>query len=401
MPFDPSDFVPALKTELLILQPTPFCNIDCSYCYLPQRNNAARMPLLTLRRVAERLRDDELAAPEMTVVWHAGEPLVVPHSWYEDAFGTLRDVLGTFTRLNHSMQTNATLIDARWCELFRRHQVRVGVSVDGPADLHDAHRRTRQGRGTHAQVVRGMSLLREQGIGFHAIAVVTPATFAQADRFIDFFEANPVSELGCNVDEAEGGHKVSSLSGHESAHGQFLRRLLERSRQQGSRLRVRELAHALYRVAQAPALVQWRGHRWPLNTQVLPFAMLNVAYNGQWSTFSPELLGQPAPGYDDFVFGDVHEAGFLLGAQGQAFARTWSDIVRGTQRCESTCAYFGYCGGGAPVNKFYENGALDSGETLYCRSVVQRPFDTVLQQWEADQVAARSPPVDALQTSHD
>lgn len=388
--FDPACFSPTLRTRLLILQPTPFCNIDCSYCYLPNRQSTARMGMDTLRLAAQRLHDDGLCPSELSVVWHAGEPLVLPVAWYDDAFGTLAEVLEPGCRLTHSIQTNSTLIDQQWCALFLRHRVRVGVSVDGPADLHDAHRRTRQGRGTHARVMQGMALLRENGIVHHAIAVVTPATFVAVDRFADFFEANPVSELGCNVDEAEGGHAHSSLEGHEAAHAAFLQRLLERSAQPGSRLRVRELAYAAQLIAQPLPEVRWGDERWPLNAQTLPFALVSVAHDGHWSTFSPELLGQAAPQFHNFVFGNVHQGGYLDGSRGEAFARTWDGIVRGIARCRMGCAHFGFCGGGAPANKFYENGSLDSAETLYCRSMLKRPFEVVLAQLEAEQRAIRS-----------
>ena len=76
--FDAADFSPAIRTRLLILQPTPFCNINCDYCYLPDRNSTARMSIATIRRAAERLRDDSLAGNNLTVVWHAGEPLSMP-----------------------------------------------------------------------------------------------------------------------------------------------------------------------------------------------------------------------------------------------------------------------------------------------------------------------------------
>jgi uncharacterized protein len=385
--FDPRDFNPALSTRLLILQSTPFCNIDCDYCYLPNRDSAARMGLATIRLAAQRLLQDGLLGPELTVVWHAGEPLTLPPAWYEDAFNVLHQTLGASCRVSHAMQTNATLIDDRWCTLFQRHGVRVGVSVDGPAGLHDAHRRTRSGKGTHAKVLQGMALLRNRGIGFHAIAVVTPATFAQVDRFIDFFEEQHVSELGCNVDEIEGVNARSSLVGHESAHAVFLDRLLAHSRASDSRLRVRELVNALQLIAKPLPQYTWRGHRWPLNPQVLPFAIIAVAHDGGFCTFSPELLGQSAPMFDDFVFGNVAEHSYLGAARSPAFAGAWDAITRGVALCEAGCAHFGYCGGGAPANKLYENGSLDSTETLYCRSMLKRPFDAVLAQLESDRLA--------------
>ncbi len=385
--FDPAEFTPALKTRLLILQPTPFCNIDCDYCYLPDRDSTARMSLATMRHAAERMLADDLVGAQLTVVWHAGEPLTLPVSFYDAAIATLHEVLGAHCELSHSIQTNATLIDDAWCQLIERHRIRIGVSVDGPAELHDAHRRTRGGRGTHARVLRGMACLRAHGIAFHAIAVVTPATFARADAFFDFFEAQGVTEVGCNFDEAEGAHTTSSLTGHEASHAAFIARLLARSREPGARTRVRELALALHLVAEPLPMIQWRKQRWPENVQTLPFALVSVAHNGDFSSFSPELLGQPFAEFGNFVFGNVERDGFFAAARGECFARVWRAIVRGTRACESSCAHFGYCGGGAPANKLYENDDFGSTETLYCRTVLKRPFDAVLAQLEHDMPA--------------
>lgn len=387
--FDPADFDPPLKTRLLILQPTPFCNIDCDYCYLPDRRSTARMGLATIRRAAERLRDDGLLGAELGVVWHAGEPLALPAAYYDDAITVLSEVLGAHCTLSHSMQTNAMLVDDAHCEMLRRHAIRVGVSVDGPAALHDAHRRTRQGHATHARVLRGMRRLREHGIAFHAIAVVGAATLTQPDAFVDFFETEGVHELGCNIDEAEGPHARSSLAGHEAAHAAFVARLLERTSAPGSRLRIREFSTAQRLIGEGLPSYTWRSRRWPDNAQVLPFAFVNVAHDGGFGTFSPELLGQRSTEFADFVFGNVHREGYLESAAGAPFLRAWQAIARGTGACEAGCAHFSYCGGGAPANKLYENGDFGSTETLYCRSALKRPFDAVLAHLEQAASGAR------------
>ena len=383
--FDPSGFHPALKTRLLILQPTPFCNINCDYCYLPHRSSAARMSLDTVRHAAERLLTDELLAETLTVVWHAGEPLAVPPSFYESAIAIIQEVLGSTCRVFHSIQTNATLINDAWCALFKRHDIRVGVSVDGPAALHDSHRRTRTGSGTHDLVVRGMELLRTHGIPFHAIAVVTDATLAHADAFFDFFLQHQVQEVGCNFDEAEGTHNHSSLSDKEEAHAAFVARLLDRSIANDGRLRVRELANAFQIIAHDVPTYQWDGQTWPDNAQVMPFALLSVAWNGDFSTFSPELLGQRSEEFADFILGNVERDGYFASTNSERFSRLWNAVIRGTEACRKTCAYFKFCGGGAPVNKLYENGDLSSAETLYCRTMFKRPLDAVLQRLEKDQ----------------
>jgi len=102
------------------------------------------------------------------------------------------------------------------------------------------------------------------------------------------------------------------------------------------------------------------------------------------------LLGQPSPEYGNFVLGNVTTQGYLDSARTERFGRLWSAVRRGVQTCERDCAYFGYCGGGAPANKLYENGDLASGETLYCRTMIQRPFDAVLARLERDVATRRA-----------
>ena len=392
--FDPADFRPALQTRLLILQPTPFCNIACDYCYLPQRDSKARMSLATVRASARRLREDGLLGERLTVVWHAGEPLAMPLAFYADAFAAIADELGALCEVSHAIQTNATLIDDAWCALFKAHDVRIGVSVDGPADLHDRHRRTRAGKGTFEAVVRGMTRLRAHGIAFHAIAVVTDATFAHTDAFLDFFEQQGVQDLGCNFDEAEGLHLRSSLAGHEAAHAAFVERLLARCIARPGRLRVREIATALQLVKAPLPTWHWRDEAFPDNAQVQPFALVSVAHNGDFSSFSPELLGQPNAAFGNFVLGNVGRDGYLEAARSAPFARLWHAVMNGTRACAHTCTHFGFCGGGAPANKLYENGDLASTETLYCRTMVKRPFDAVLRRLEQDSRVPAAVPAD-------
>jgi uncharacterized protein len=377
-------FSPTASTRLLILQPTPFCNIDCDYCYLLDRDATQRMSMDTVRLAAQRLLDDGLAGDEVTVIWHAGEPLAVPLDFYRQAFEIVGRVLGPASRVTHAMQTNATLIDPAWCELFKQHAVRVGVSVDGPAALHDLHRRTRGGKGTHARVMHGLWQLRAHDIAFHAIAVVTRDTLAHADAFFDFFLDNGIHDVGCNFDEAEGGHVRSSLVGCETAHAAFLEQLLQRSIASDGRVVVRELASAWQLVARPLPQYAWRGRHWPDNAQVMPLALISVAWNGDFCTFSPELLGQRSTEFSDFVLGNVADGGYVQGLRSPTLQRLWAAVAAGVEACERQCAYFSFCGGGAPANKWFENGDLASSETLYCRSMIQRPFDAVLGCLERD-----------------
>ena len=71
--------------ELLVIQPTPFCNIDCSYCYLPDRRNTRKITLETLEQTFAWAFRSGLVRQPFTLLWHAGEPMVLPASFYEQA----------------------------------------------------------------------------------------------------------------------------------------------------------------------------------------------------------------------------------------------------------------------------------------------------------------------------
>ena len=131
--------------ELLVIQPTPFCNLDCTYCYLPDRQNTRKMSVQTLEQTLDWVFSSGLVRHPFTLLWHAGEPLVMPTAFYDQAAGLLARHDPDGTLVTQSFQTNATLINAEWCALIRRQKIEVGVSVDGPAFLHDPRRRTRQG----------------------------------------------------------------------------------------------------------------------------------------------------------------------------------------------------------------------------------------------------------------
>ena len=248
--------------KLLVLQPTPFCNIACDYCYLPDRGERGRMSLGVLAQALKRVADSGWLGPTLDVAWHAGEPLVVPVDYYAAALELFRQCLPATVAVRHGIQTNATLIDPDWCRFFVEHRIDVGVSLDGPADLHDAHRRTRAGRGTHAAVLRGVRLLQAHGVPFHVICVLTDAALAQPDAVIDFFLGEGIGRIGFNIEELDGANRHSSIQGTaaERAYRRFMTRVLQRVRTEPERLQVRELTSVLEALAE-PGLRHLRWQR--------------------------------------------------------------------------------------------------------------------------------------------
>lgn len=366
-------------TQLLIMQPTAFCNINCLYCYLPNRNDRKMMSVETARQAAVFVFESALAAANITVVWHAGEPLVVPPDWYRQAIAAMQTAAPADLRPTHAIQTNGMLIDDRWCQLFLEIGMRVGVSVDGPARLHDARRRTRSGRGTHAATMRGVERLQRHGVPFHVICVVGRDTLDAADELMDFFAAEGITRIGFNVEEIEGPTRQSTLGapGTTDAYRQFLARVLQRADSVNPPIAIREREEILA-CLKSPLFGRFRG-----NSQNVPLGIVTVAADGALFTFSPELAGLREPRFADFVIGRLPDATAESVLASHSFRAVWAEIEAGTNRCKRSCAYFDLCLGGAPGNKLAENGTFDSTETMFCRHAHMAVVDTVLADLEA------------------
>ena len=371
------------RVERLILQATPYCNIDCDYCYLPDRSSTKRMPLDLVERVARNVLSSRRVRDELCVEWHAGEPLAVPVAYYEGAIAAIERWNVNGVAIQHALQTNATLVTQDWCRLFTTHKFLVGVSLDGPASLHDLHRKTRSGMGTHAAVMRGLDLLRAAGIDVHVIAVVTRDSVRHPDELFAFFAGAGLRNLAFNVDEIQGPHARSSLEGRgaETDYRRFLHRFLELNDEAGRPLRIREEVRTEKRILSGVRL----DHGWVNHA----LAMINVDSRGNASTYSPELLGTKDASRSDFVIGNLSEQSLDELADGPRLRALAAEVEAGIAACRESCEYFRVCGGGAPSSKYFENGSMATTETLHCRLTRKVLTDVILDRIEHRKRAAK------------
>ncbi|MFO0929668.1 MAG: cyclophane-forming radical SAM/SPASM peptide maturase GrrM/OscB [Gemmataceae bacterium] len=364
--------------ELLVIQPTPFCNINCSYCYLPERQDRRKIARQTLERTFDWVFASGLVREPFTLLWHAGEPMVMPPSFYDLAADLLATHDPDGSLVCQSFQTNATLIDQEWCDLIRRRGIHVGVSVDGPAFLHDRCRRTRQGAGTLDRVLTGIRLLQTNAIPLHVITVLTAESLAYPDELFDFYRANGITDVAFNVEEIEGPNTTSSLGGRGSVERfrHFLSRFLDLALSADPPLQVREFDCS---VGAALGPRPGRGDR---VQESKPFAIVNVGCDGTFSTYSPELLGLPSPRHGGFALGNIATDSLASVLASPRFLALDEEIARGIEMCRQECRYFRFCGGGPPGNKFFENGTFASTETLFCRLHKQVCLDVSLDKLE-------------------
>jgi uncharacterized protein len=362
---------------IVVVQPTPFCNIDCSYCYLPQRNDKAVMQDTTVRASFERVFASGWASDDLSVIWHAGEPLVLAPAFYERAFQAIESLRPVPVQVRHSIQTNGMLISREWCELFKSWRVGVGVSIDGPRHFNDAHRLTRTGKSTFDRALAGIRMLRQEGVPFHVISVLSQGSLDAAEEMLEFYESEGIEDVCFNVEESEGAH-VSELFAGDGPQGRFRRFLgtFWRLARERRRVRfIREIDGMLPRVFRPEGEVL-------RNVQVEPFGMVNIDCKGNVSSFSPELLGLRNAQYHDFIIGNVHSSSLEEMRRSDAMRAMEGDIAAGVETCRGSCEYFSVCGGGAPVNKLFENGSFASGRTSFCDLTQKVPIDLILDAFE-------------------
>ncbi|MEU1683961.1 cyclophane-forming radical SAM peptide maturase AmcB [Micromonospora sp. NPDC005707] len=346
----------ASSFHTLVVQPTSFCNLDCTYCYLPDRRSLRLMSAAVARACAESIALQNSCHP-VTVVWHGGEPTATP-------IGLLRDLLAPFEELRHAgmarheIQTNATLINQQWCELFTAYGFEVGVSIDGPGAL-NRNRLDRAGNPTDARTLRGMQALADAGLRYSVICVVTPETIDQADALVDFFTGLPGCEsVGFNIEEQEGADRAPVS---EDAAYRFWKRLIA-LRVGASPLRIRDLDRLADYLAATRA-----GHVDHAPYEPIP----TVSWDGQVVLLSPELLGVTEPRYGDFIAGNVIQQPITEMLAGAGDLGYVAEFMTALNDCADHCAFYDFCRGAQAGNRYFEHATFTARETTYCRTTRQ------------------------------
>ena len=352
----------------LVLQPTPLCNMRCTYCYLANLSDRSRMAPDIPRKLASELAAYPLGHP-VEVRWHAGEPLTVG----VDHFSSLLEPfepLRRAGRLRHTLQTNGTLIDDAWCELFRRHAVGVGVSLDGPRWA-NGERRTLSGAQTFDRAMAGIDRLRSHHLPLSVIAVVTSANIPEivdrASEYFDFFRSIDAREIGFNLEEQEGKHSVDPIA--PARVRAFWNAVFDAWVAADCTPRIRDFQRVL-----SFAAASLEG-----STEVRPVdPMPTVTWDGNVVLLSPELAGCRDERHGDFTVGNVRDGALTaLIERGleQPYVR---EFCEGSERCREQCRYFDYCRGGQASNRYFEHGDFVTNETEFCRSSRQAPFDVLV-----------------------
>lgn len=187
-------------TSLLIKPASAVCNLDCAYCFYLDRDAdpykalpARRMTFETL----ERLVDSYLfySYPNSVFAFQGGEPTLAGLPFFEKFVGFQQRYGRNGQAVSNAMQTNAMLLDKNWCDLFRGYNWLLGVSLDGPQDVHDLYRYNKEGHGTWKRVMESVELLKKNRVEFNILCVLNQANVGRAKELYKFYRSLGIDNL--------------------------------------------------------------------------------------------------------------------------------------------------------------------------------------------------------------
>ena len=208
------------------------CNLDCTYCFYLSKESLYqgsrfRMSVELMETYVKQLMESQQTT-DVTVAWQGGEPTLIGLPFFKEVVKATKRHRRAGQRVNHTIQTNATLLTDDWASFLAEERFLVGVSIDGPPDLHDAYRIDKRGRPTSNRVIAGLDLLRKHNVEYNVLCTVHSAN---ASRPIDvyrylrdtcaatFIQLIPIVERASDTTDPTA---VTSRSVTPTGWGQFL-----------------------------------------------------------------------------------------------------------------------------------------------------------------------------------
>jgi uncharacterized protein len=153
------------------------CNLDCKYCFylskreLPGGPGSGHMADETLERFVKDYIDS-VTGDEVVFSWQGGEPTLLGLGFFEKVVALQRKHAKPGQRVENDLQTNGTLLDEDWARFLKKHRFLVGLSIDGPREIHDHYRITKHAEPTFDRVVAAAKTLRKHGVRFNTLTCV-------------------------------------------------------------------------------------------------------------------------------------------------------------------------------------------------------------------------------------
>ncbi len=396
----------------------PICNLDCEYCYYleswypSQLQTAAGMPPETMDNfVRQYIAAQPAKADEITFAWQGGEPTLLGVDYFRRVVEMQQAYQPIGKRIVNSLQTNGVLLDDEWCEFFAEHNFLIGLSIDGPAELHDKYRYDKKGEPTFTKVLNGLKLLKKHGVEYNALVVVNRHngdhgrrvyTYLR-DNGIEFLQFIPIVEkrgLGVHAESptelpvlaehaetsdetAKWDHLVSSRSVRPRQFGRFLSEVFDE-------WVIRDVGRVFVQIFDQ-ALSAWVG----VEPSLCVFRKecgraLAIEHNGD--LFSCDHFVEP-----EYKLGNILDLPILDMANSDAQRKFGSDKQSSLPQYCRECEVRFMCNGECPKNRFIETPSGEAGLNYLCEGYRQffNHIDPVMKMM-ADEVKQRRPAANVM-----
>lgn len=396
-------FAPFAKPLYVMLKPVgSACNLACQYCYYLEKellypnNKRSWMSEETLETFIQQYFLAQ-TQPYVSFTWHGGEPLLRPISFYKKAL-KLQQKYGKGFYIENSLQTNGTLLTDEWCRFFKENNFLIGLSIDGPATVHDAYRQTLSGKGSFQKVLNGIRLLNKYGVEWNAMAVVNAQNVKDAATFYNFFKSinchfiqfTPIVERlvphadgRCLASVNEQTQTMSPLSVTPEEWGAFLCNLFD--------LWIKEDVGTYYIQMFDATLANWVGQTPGLCTLSKSCGHASVMeHNGD--VFACDHFVFP-----EYKRGNIHTqtiTEMMYSPEQLQFGKNkWQSLPRQCKECSFLFACYGEC----PKNRFAIDAYGNKGLNYLCKGY-KRFFAHVApyMQFMKEQLEKELPPADVM-----
>lgn len=210
------------------------CNLSCDYCfYLKKKQLYPNSNLRMSQEIMEKyLRQTIQAhnAPTVTIAWQGGEPTLIGLDFFKRSMEVIEQVVPSGVVVENTLQTNGVLIDEEWCKFFHDNRFLVGLSVDGPKEMHDAYRHDKTGQSVFDRVLRSARLMQKHNVEFNILCTVNAVNSQHPLEVYRFFRDElktpylqfiPIVERDNQTGKQEG-TRITERSVKPKQYGQFL-----------------------------------------------------------------------------------------------------------------------------------------------------------------------------------
>jgi len=361
----------------ILAKPTgAICNLNCSYCFFLAKEHLYPDSRFRMTdEVLESYLDQYLAAqriPHATIAWQGGEPTLMGIDFYRRSIACEQKYARSGLTIERTLQTNGTLLDEEWCTFLREHRYLVGLSLDGPRDLHDVYRVDKAGHPTFDRVLRAAHLLLEHDVEFNILCAVSAANvehpidvyrFFRDDVGAQFIQFIPIVERN-NETGFQEGNTVTDRSVTAEQWGRFLIAIFDE-------WVTRDVGRVFVQHFDA-ALAAWAGEP-PAVCIFSPTCGTALALEHNGDLYSCDHFVEP-----DYLLGNILDTPLIelvsSDAQRQFGLNKRDTLPRYCQECPVRFACHGEC----PKNRFMETPTGESGLNYLCAGY--RAFFTHIDQ---------------------